>query len=133
LLAPERLAAYLTIVLALLTLGLAAIGIYGVLNYSVQLRQFELGIRMAIGAPPYSIFLQILKDNLVPLVAGIGLGLMSLAGIWLWLQQTTYVVEAKVASLLLPVILIISLIGVVALLSVWSIIRKPASAALKGN
>ena len=133
LLTRDRLAAYLTLVLALLTLGLAAIGIYGVLSYSVQLRQFELGIRMAIGAQPYGIFSQVMKDNLTPLASGIGLGLLSLMGMWLWLQQTTYTFEPKIAQVLVPIGLIALLMTLTALVSVWSIIRKPASYALKGN
>lgn len=133
LLAQDSIAAWLTAALAFLALGLAAIGIYGVLSYSVQLRRFELGIRMAIGARPTTVFLQILKENLAPVVIGLGVALLVLLLLWLWVQQSIYTVPASPLAWTIPIVLILSLAALASLLSVWSIIRKPAINALHSS
>ena len=131
--ANQKTIAGLTAALALLALGLTAIGIYGVLSYSVQLRRFELGIRMSIGARPYTIFLQILKDNLIPVILGLAVALMAMLGLWFWLQHSTYELQSSIFGWLSPALLIVALTAATSLLSVWHIIRKPASFALQGN
>jgi putative ABC transport system permease protein len=130
---PQKTAAGLTAALSLIALGLAAIGIYGVLSYSVQLRKFELGIRMAIGARPNTVFLQVLKDNLTPVIIGLVIALVALIGLWIWIQQTSYSLQTTSLGWLLPPVLIISLTAATSLLSVWQIIRKPASYVLRGD
>lgn len=133
LIAHAILAASLTAALTLLALSLAAIGVYGVLSYSVQLRRFELGIRMAIGARPNLIFMKVLKDNLAPVIIGLLLAIAGLVGLWLWLQQTNYIMETNLLGWLLPPILILSLTAGASLLSVLHIIRKPANEVLRGD
>jgi len=55
---------------ALLALVLAAVGIHGVMTYSVNQRRHEAGIRMALGASPVAIRRMILREGL--LLAGVG-------------------------------------------------------------
>ena len=130
---PQKTAAGLTAALSLIALGLAAIGIYGVLSYSVQLRKFELGIRMAIGARPNTVFLQILKDNLTPVIMGLLVSLAVLIGLWIWIQQTSYSLQTTSLGWLLPPALIIALTAATSLFSVWQIIRKPSNYDLRGD
>jgi predicted permease len=59
---------------------LIAIGIYGVLSYSVAQRQREIGIRMALGARPVEIRRQFLSLGLRLLIAGMAIGL---GGAWI--------------------------------------------------
>ena len=54
---------------------LAAVGIFGVMNYSVTLRTREIGLRMALGAQPRQVLMLILRNGLLLTAAGIGLGL----------------------------------------------------------
>jgi putative ABC transport system permease protein len=54
---------------------LSAVGIFGVMNYSVALRTRELGLRLAVGAQPRQILLLVLKQGLVLTIVGVVLGL----------------------------------------------------------
>ncbi len=54
---------------------LAGVGLYGVIAYSLTERRKEFGIRMALGAKPETVFLQILRGALRMLGAGLLLGL----------------------------------------------------------
>lgn len=60
---------------ALTALFLAAIGIYALVSYSVQMRRTELGIRRALGSPPSEILAMILKEGGTLGVVGVLLGL----------------------------------------------------------
>jgi len=61
---------------AALALGLALVGLYGVLSYTVTQRTRELGIRLALGAERGHLVRIVLRDSLLVTVAGIALGLM---------------------------------------------------------
>jgi ABC-type antimicrobial peptide transport system permease subunit len=79
--------------LATIALALAAVGLYGVLNYSVSRRSRELGIRMALGADRARVRGLVLAEGLVMTCVGIALGL---AGSYLaarLLEQMLYDVE----------------------------------------
>jgi predicted permease len=62
---------------AALALALGAVGIYGVISYSVAQRTREIGIRMALGARRQEVLLLILRQSAVLAFAGIALGLIS--------------------------------------------------------
>ena len=65
----------LLLVFAVSALLLAGLGVYGVVTYSVVQRQREIGLRMALGAQRSSIYRLILRDGLLPVLAGAGAGI----------------------------------------------------------
>src|SRR5205814_1565258 len=56
-------------------LFLAALGIYGVVAYFVTQRRRELGIRLALGAPPARLFSMVVRQGMHPVLAGAAVGL----------------------------------------------------------
>lgn len=104
---PRRFSAVLVAIFAGLALLLAAVGIYGVMSYTVSQRTQEIGLRMALGAQMTSVRRMILGQTLGLTLAGVGLGL---AG--------AFIVSRFLASLLFGVGVYdpITFLGVAALL-----------------
>ena len=75
--AQPRLVSQLVGAFAVFALALAAVGIYGVMAYSVTQRAHEMGIRMAIGAEPRDIFRLVVGQALRLVMTGAALGLIA--------------------------------------------------------
>jgi predicted permease len=73
--ATPRISVYLVGLFAGLALTLAAIGIYGVVSYSVGQRMHEFGMRVALGASPWDVMRLVMRQGLVLTLAGTALGL----------------------------------------------------------
>jgi predicted permease len=71
----ERLVASLSSAFGLLATLLAAIGLYGVMAYTVARRTREIGVRMALGAAARDVIWLVMKEVLLLVAAGIGIGL----------------------------------------------------------
>ena len=82
--ASPRFFAIVIAVFAGLALTLAAIGLYGVLSYTVTLRRRELGIRAALGASRGELLRLVVRQGLAATAAGLALGTaLSLGAAWL--------------------------------------------------
>jgi putative ABC transport system permease protein len=82
-LTPRRFQTSLLIRSSAVALLMAAIGIYGLIQYSVATRTHEIGIRMAVGAQAGGIFRMIIREGLKLSLTGLGLELVGA----LWLGQ----------------------------------------------
>ena len=78
-----------------LALVLAAVGIYGVMAYSVSQRTREIGIRIAMGAPRGNVLLLILKQGALLAMAGVVVGLIGALALAQWMASLVFGVSTR--------------------------------------
>jgi putative ABC transport system permease protein len=74
--AARRYETFLGAIFASVAVLLAALGLYGVISYSVSRRTHEIGIRMALGARPSDVLKMVIRNGLALVLAGIGGGII---------------------------------------------------------
>jgi putative ABC transport system permease protein len=75
----SRLSALLLAIFAAISLTLAAVGIYGVISYSVRQRRREIGIRLALGAPALHVVKIALAETMPAVAIGMAIGIAASA------------------------------------------------------
>lgn len=96
--------------------GLAAIGIYGVMAYSVAERTREIGIRMALGASAGNVFRLVVIRALILFSAGLVLGLAGSFGLTRYLASALYEVTATDPATFIAVSLLLAIVSLLACL-----------------
>jgi putative ABC transport system permease protein len=91
--APRRLNALLVGSFAALALLLAAIGVYGVMSYTIAQRTHEIGVRISLGASPRDILRHVLGDGLRLVSVGLAAGLFAAALLTHWLASLLFEVR----------------------------------------
>jgi len=120
----HRSSAWLVGGFAVMALVLGVVGLYGVIAYSVSQRTREIGVRMALGAQPGSVYQLILKEAGWLTGFGVGLGLVSSVAAATLMRGMLF----GVSSWDLPTLAAVAVVlGVSALLASYIPARRAAS------
>lgn len=122
-LAQQRFQAWLLTAFSLLALLITAVGVYGLVAFSVSQRKREIGIRVALAARPRDILLMVLRQGLTLTVAGIVAGSLGAALVLGFLDGFLYGVEPSDP---LTLVAVAALLGLVATLSAYFPARRAA-------
>jgi predicted permease len=91
---PVRVGAGLLSIFGFLALGMAAVGLYGVIAYSVSRRTHEFGLRIALGAATTDVLRLVVKQGMGLVAVGIVLGLAAAMGVTRVLSSVLYGISA---------------------------------------
>ncbi|HLY19818.1 MAG TPA: ABC transporter permease [Bryobacteraceae bacterium] len=114
--ADRRFSMLLLSIFAGLALLLAAVGIYGVISYTVAQRTREIGIRMALGAGQADVLKAVLSQGMLPVLAGLGIGLAAAMGLTRLMAGMLYGVKAGDPLTLTGVALLLATVAFIATL-----------------
>ena len=109
--AQQRFAMQLLTVFAALALLLAAVGIYGVLSYTVRQRVQEIGIRMALGAARTDVVRWALVEGLKPTIVGLAIGVAGTAAVGRVLNSLVFGVTSHDAATFVAVSVLVFMVG----------------------
>lgn len=119
--AQRRFQMWLVAAFAIIALLLAAIGIYGVVSYSVARRRNEIGIRMALGARAGDVRRMVLWQGMAPALAGLAAGIGAALALGRVLGSLLYQVKPADPAILA---LVAALLAAVALAACWIPARR---------
>ncbi len=93
---------------------MAAVGLYGVMSYSVAQRTREVGIRMALGARTGVVLRLVLKEGLILVGAGVGIGLVTAALVSRLLESFLYGISTTDAVTFVTIPLVLAFVALLA-------------------
>jgi putative ABC transport system permease protein len=112
--AQPRFRTWLIGILAMLALVLAAVGVYGVMSYTVTQRTSEIGVRVALGAQPQDVFRIVVGEGLRLALFGVGVGLVAALVLTRLLQSFLFGISAYDPLTFIVVSLLLTLVAVAA-------------------
>jgi putative ABC transport system permease protein len=121
--APRTFQTRLLLTFALLALALAAIGVYGVLSYSVATRTREIGIRMALGAQPGEMLGMVMRRTAALAAGGLALGAAASLIVTRVLEKLLFEVTPNDPATMIAVA---GVLGLAALAAGWIPARRAA-------
>ena len=112
--AQPRFRTWLIGILAMLALVLAAVGVYGVMSYTVTQRTSEIGVRVALGAQPQDVFRIIVGQGLRLALFGVAVGLVAALVLTRLLQSFLFGISAYDPFTFIAVSALLTLVAVAA-------------------
>ncbi|HTE46804.1 MAG TPA: ABC transporter permease [Gemmatimonadaceae bacterium] len=113
-LAKERLAAGLAALFGVVALGLALLGVYGVVAYSVTRRTQEIGVRMALGAAPRDAVWLVMRQTVTMAIVGVSIGIPLAYAAGLGIASQLFGVGAADPRVLLGAAIVLGVAGAAA-------------------
>ncbi len=114
---PWRLAASMFTAFGVLALGLAAVGVYGLLSYAVARRAHEIGIRKALGAPNGGVVRMVIRGALGMTLPGIAVGVVGALAAGRFIASELYGVsphDATVIALCVGTLIVVAIVACLA-------------------
>ncbi len=110
----QDMIAKLTLIFGVLALGLAAIGLYGVMSYSVEQRTSEIGIRMALGADRGTVLGMVLRNAFMQVAIGLAIGVPVAIAAGRAITDQLYAVKPYDPVILAVAVLVLGLASLIA-------------------
>ncbi|HJR40437.1 MAG TPA: ABC transporter permease [Gemmatimonadaceae bacterium] len=104
-----------------LGLVLAAVGIYGVMSYTVQQGKHEIGVRMALGASPATVLAGVMRSGLTLAIAGVAIGVAGALALTRLMRTLLFGVSPGDPMVLVQIALVLAVVAAVA---VWVPARR---------
>ena len=130
----DKVSATVAAGLSLLALLLAGAGIFGVMSYSSQMRRYELGVRMALGAKARQVTALVIKDNMRPIATGLTFTVLLVTILYtVGHQQYDWFKNYSLLPLLLTIPVILGTALLASYLPVRSVLKKDPIKALRSE
>jgi putative ABC transport system permease protein len=124
--------ATLLLIFALVSLVLAAVGLFGVVSYLAAQRTTEIGVRLALGAQRNQVLALVVRDGLRPALIGLVIGLATSAAVTRLIQSMLYQTRALDPEIFAVVALTLSVVAAAAcVIPAWRAAQLDPVAALR--
>jgi len=131
----KKVTLFTTGIITLVVIILAALGVFGVLDFNTRIRRFEIGTRLAIGAKGRDIMLLIFIENSKGIFIGVGMSMLILLSVWgIFGDSFQQYLNLQIIPIFIFTLALISFISFIACyFPLRQYINKPVIHALKGS